>query len=178
MPCFIKTSLIYRLITSLFNKIKAYYSLSRLKNVIDFISSCFRESKTTSVIKAYINKKPYFLNSYTYKLISGLAGLVDKLLGFINKLFSPLLGGSLIIKEIKTIDSFPLTEKLRILAVFIAAVEFGYCFGSFIKGTLADVSFGYILIPVIFCFVLLSAKGIFNAFKNSFIYKCVKFFFD
>lgn len=178
MPCFIKTSLIYRLITSLLKKIKAYYALSFLKNAVDFVSSCFKESKTTKLIKAYINKKPYFLNSYTYKLFKGLASLVDKLLGGINKLLSLFLGGSLVVKEIKTIDSFPLTEKLRILAVFIAAVEFGFCFGSFIKGTLAGVGFGYIIVPVIVCFALLSSKSIFNAFKNSFIYKCVKFFFD
>lgn len=178
MPCFIKSSLIYKLISSLFQRAKAYYSSSHFKKLVAKIVNCFKESKTSAIIIGYIKKNPYFLNSYFYKLIKGLANLVDKLLGGINKLFAPLFGGSLVVKDLKAIDSFPIFEKLRLLAVLIASIEFGYCFGSFIKGTLANVSFGYIIIPVIICFILLCAKSILGAFKNSLIYKGIKFFFD
>lgn len=175
MPCFIKNSFLFKLCCSLINTFMDIYSQSKIKKIVFSMAICIKESKTAKFFNSYIMRNPYFINSKVYKFIKAIANLIDKVLGWIHNLFLPAVKSSFTINEAKTISEFPIYEKLRILAVFIAAVEFGFCIGSFFKGTLSEVSIVYVIGPVLICFMLMVSKRIIEIFKGSVIYKCIKF---
>lgn len=178
MPCFIKESFLVRICIFLLKKLEYLYNLSVLKKIVLAINTCIKQSKTSLILNRYVKRNPYFLNSVFYTIIRKIGGLIDRIFEIIHYWFLPVVKNSFVVNEAKIINSFPAYEKFRILAVFIASIDFGFCFGSFIKGTLSQVSFLYICVPVVICALLILSKKIIKIFYNSFIYKCIKFLLD
>ncbi len=178
MPCFIKESLCYKIYIVFFKTIKNLYAQSILKKVVTALAEISGQSKTFIIFDKYLKKKPYFLNSFFCRAVKSAANLIDKLLGAVYKLFLPIVSESFAVNEAKKILNFPIHEKLRLAAVFIASVDFGFCLGGFINGSLSDVNSVYIFMPVLICIFMIALKRIINIFQKSFIYKCIKFLLD
>lgn len=178
MPCFLKESLLFKICIIVIKKLIAWYNDSFIKKITSAVGSCFKQSQTARFLNRYIKRNPYFLNSKFFCFIRLIAALINRFLGFLNKVFTRFVKGSRVVNEAAAVSRLPFYEKISLLAVFVAAIEFGFCIGSFFIGTLAKVSFAYILFPVVICMLLLVWRRISFVFKNSFIYRCIKFLFD
>lgn len=178
MPLFVKESFVYSICIFILNGIKNAYSQSRLKIIIESVLSCIKQSAASKLVDGYLKKRPYFLNSLSYRAVKGAAELIDRFLGSVYKSLAPVFSSSAVVKEGEAFFKAPVFEKIGLAAVFIAAVEFGFCVGSFVKGSLSDVDMIYIAGPVIISMLMLISKRIYFIFRRSFLCKIIKFLFE
>ena len=160
MPLFIKNSIIYRL----FDKfILNPYNNSVLKKNLGKIVNCFKQSAIYKNIERYLDKKPYFLNSLSYKFIRKIVKLLDKLMDFLNKTIKKWLLGSI---------KYSSKEKnLLLLSILIGSFNVFYTLAGIILNTVnLYVSYGILAITLI---LFLFSKNT-DCFKQSFIYKIFK----
>lgn len=165
MPLFIKESIIYKFILEYFIN---PYNDSKFKKVLKITLIYFKESNFYKKVDNYFNKKPYFLNSLSYKffreIIKYIDGMVDSLHKFLNKLITK----STIYKEINCIKNIDIEQKFILISVLVLGLNIGYIIGGII--------FNYInLIMVILLFILslilfLISKNL-NFIKESIVFK-------
>jgi O-antigen ligase len=79
----IKGSVIVSFLLKLYTVFSVSWQESRLKRLCGFAG----ESVTGNLAKAYVNKQPFYLNSITYRVITGIFGLFDRLFGKLHSLF-------------------------------------------------------------------------------------------
>lgn len=169
------------IITITINIVKAFmtsYKNSRLKKGVTAVGVCFKSSKTFGVLSRYANKKPYYRNSLIYRLIMAIAGLFDRLFGFINKIGAALLGGSSVSKEVYSAIKADANTKLCGFGLLFMSIPVGTLVALIISGNVSAVNM--IICWVVFIigllFVLIASCE--SAIKSSFIIKVFAGFFD
>lgn len=168
MPLFIKNSIIYRL----FDKfILNPYDNSVLKKNLGKVVNCFKQSAIYKNIERYLDKKPYFLNSLSYKFIRKIVKLLDKLMDFLNKTIKKWLLGSSSFFETRSIKYSSKEKNLLLLSILIGSFNVFYTLAGIILNTVnLYVSYGILAITLI---LFLFSKNT-DCFKQSFIYKIFK----
>lgn len=168
MPLFIKNSIIYRLIDKIF--IKPYNNSLLKKNLVK-ISKCFKESFIYKKLEGYLDKKPYFLNSMSYKIIRKIVEKIDKLMDFLHKKIKMWLFGSNTFFELRSVKYSTKEKNLLLIVVLLAAFNLAYTISAILLDTLnIYVSYGLLATTII---LFLFSKNT-NCFKQSFIYKIFK----
>lgn len=169
MPSFITESTLYKILDNVF--IKPYFN-SKLKIKLGNFCKYFKESFIYIWFLKYINKNPYFLNSFVYKSFRKFILLIDKIMDILHNFFKRLLIGSKIYNEAKNIKETGVDKKLLISAMIISALDAGYIIGGVIFNTI-NLTIAFILL--ILCFILYIFSINQNIYKESFIYKFIKY---
>lgn len=171
MPSFITGSILYKILEHFFIK---PYEKSLLKKNIDKFVLCFKESFLYKRFERYINKNPYFLNSFCYKIFRKFIKWIDKLMDIIHNFFKRLITGSEIYNEANNIKNAKINRKFLILSILIGALNLGYIIGGLIFITIKPIiSFGLLIL----CFILYIFSLNANCYRESFIYKFIKYLF-
>lgn len=171
MPSFITESILYKILEYFFIK---PYGKSLLKKNIDKFVLCFKESFLYKWFIKYIDKNPYFLNSFSYKVFRKFIKGIDKLMDIIHNFFKRLIIGSEIYNEANNIKNAKINRKILILSTLIGALNLGYIIGGLIFATINPIISSSLLI---LCFILYIFSLNVNCYRESFIYKFIKYLF-
>lgn len=169
------------IITTITNTVKAFfnaYKNSGLKNVVFAVGICFKESKTYSVLSCYANKKPYYRYSVVYGIIMAIAGLFDRLFGFINRLFTALFKGSVVSAEVNGIMKANVSKKLYGFGLLFMSIPIGSIISMIFAGSVSALNMSICWVVFVFGFVLVLIASCRTVFKNSIVFRAVKGFFD
>lgn len=168
MPLFIKQSFIYKAFEKIIIK---PYKNSLLKNFIQKLLMCFKNSFIFKRTEKYLNKQPYFLNSGLYKLFRIFLSKLDLFMNFLNRIFTNMFGGSSFCNGIYSIKKDTKSKKLLLLSLLIGFFNFFYILiGAILNTTNLKISSS--LLALTFILYLFSQSE--NCFKESFIYKIFK----
>ena len=167
---FIKESILYKILDKIF--INPFIN-SKLKIILNKVIICFKESGLYKSFSKYINKNPYFLNSFFYKIFRKLIKFLDKIADKINHFFKKLILNSFLYKESMEIKKNSINRNFLIIALIIAALNFGYILGTIIfKNGNSLIQIGLFVLCVLF-YIMGTNK---NVLKESFIYKFIQLF--
>jgi len=148
------------------------YNNSMLKLNIQKLSFIIKQSFTAKLLRNYIQKNPFFLNSVTYKIILSLVKILDKIADFIHISFSNIISKSNICAEVKkSVD-----KKYEFLSIFFIMMAIGFLTGKVI---LSEADLFSIVVAWIVFFIgcmLMSFNKIIVILKNSTCYKFIKKF--
>ena len=154
------------------------YDNSVLKRCVGAVGICWQNSAVHSIIHRYIYKKPYFRYSLVYRIIQGLAHIVDRLCGFLHRLIAPAIKGSMLyalVNKVKGLGAGNITYLAGILLMSIPI-------GSIVAMIITD---SVTLTNMVLCWVIF-AVGMFvvlcgiymTAFLSSIAVRAVKWLTD
>lgn len=171
MPSFITESIFYKILNYFIIK---PYEKSLLKKNADKFIVCFKESFLYKWFAKYINKSPYFLNSFSYKVFRKFIKGIDKIVDIIHNFFKKLITGSEIYNEANNIKNTKINTKILILSILIGALNIGYIIGGLIFATISPlIAFGLLILS----FILYIFSQNTNCYRKSFIYRFIKYLF-
>ncbi|MBQ7266386.1 MAG: hypothetical protein IJS61_09845 [Firmicutes bacterium] len=151
------------------------YSQSKTKKCFTFLSNYFKDSFTGTLLHKYTHKDPLYKDSFIYFLIMKIASLFDIIFGFINKVCTALLGGSLIAKTVKNIY-FSGSKILTGIALLVMSACVGALISMMLKNNFNDIG----IILVCGGFGLATVLGFIGIFivkvKESFIGRVIAWF--
>lgn len=165
MPLFIKNSMLYKLFDKCFIK---PYNNSLLKKNLDKINNCFKQSFVFKSVERYLDKKPYFLNSFSYKIFRKFVKLIDKIMDFLHKAIKKALLGSNTFFELRSIKYDTKERNLLLISLLLNAFNFAYIIAGILLNTL-NLYIAVVIMVVAFLISLFAKNK--NCFKQSFIYK-------
>lgn len=142
-----------KVIEVLLNIVKAFeisYENSRLKINLGKISNIYCQSVFYKKIQSYANKRPFYRNSFIYKIIMFFVGLIDRFCGFLNKFLGAILSGSIIKKGVEKFFKSGCEDKLFVLGVFSTSLSIG----NFLAIIFLNISSIFSLIVALFMLVL------------------------
>jgi len=148
------------------------YNNSKLKLNTQKLSFIIKQSFTAKLLRNYIYKNPFFLNSTTYKITLSLVKIIDKIADFIHISFSNIISKSNICTEINK----SVNKKYEFLSIFFIMMAIGFLTGKVI---LSEANLFNIVIAWVVFFIgciLMSFNKIIIIFKNSICYKFIKKF--
>lgn len=170
MPRFIKESILYKLLDKIFI---IPFETSKLKKYFNLIINYIKQSYLFSILSKYFNKKPYFLNSFFYKIFRKILKFLDKILNTIHNFFKKLIIYSFTYEEGLKIKNNSIYKNFLIISILISALNFGYILGAAIfKGINVFLPIILFILSVIFCIIGTNE----NALKESLIFKFIKLF--
>lgn len=167
---FIKESILYKIL----DKIFIYpFSHSKLKIILNKAITYFKKSILYKSFLKYINKNPYFLNSFSYRIFRKFINFLDKIADKIHNFFKKFILNSFLYKETLEIKQNSINKNFLIISAIIAALNFGYILGGIIfKTSKPLIQMGLFILCGIF-YIIGSNE---NALKESFAYKFIKLF--
>lgn len=174
MPNFLKGSVLIAFLTSVFNAFNISYKNSKLCRAVNKIGYVWTQSSTQKTISHYINKKPYFINSITYRVIRAVVRGVDKLMGAINRTFTTWLNNSGVCYELKEVGELDSKIKTGMLALFILSVCVGFLTGKIALGENSTQMLVSVWCVFLFGVVLLGVSKYREIIKNSLICRVFK----
>ena len=171
MPSFITESIFYKGVYKFFIN---PYEKSFLKTIVNKFSLYFKQSFIYKCSVKYINKSPYFLNSFSYKVFRKFIAFIDKIMDIIHNFFAKLITESEVYKEANNIKKKEFNKKLLIVCILISALNLGYLIGGITFNTTKPFIVNTLLILCIALYIF-SLNS--NYYKQSFIYKFIKYLF-
>lgn len=167
---FIKQSILYKILDKIFIN---PFCHSKLKAFLNKIITYFKESGLYKSFLKYINKNPYFLNSFSYKIFRRFIKFLDKIGDKIHNFFKKGILNSFLYKECLEIKQKSNNQKILILLIITASLNFGYILGGIIfKSSNPLIQIGLFILCALF-YIIANNE---NALKESFIYKFIKLF--
>lgn len=168
MPLFIKESFLYKFFDKIIIK---PYNNSKFKAILSKLSFIFKKSILYRLTEKYLDKKPYFLSSLTYKGFRKFISIIDKIMDFINRVGKKCLSGSNVASEISSAKALEKDKKLLLASILISAFNLAYIITSIVFTSLNSY-ISSALIVLSFVLYLFSLNP--NCYKQSFIYKIFK----
>lgn len=168
-------------ISALINTANAFmtaYDNSRLKKNMSGIAACFKNSGTYGVMKKYANKRPYYRYSLVYKIVMAIAGLFDKLFGWIHSFMSDWLSGSRSAEGTVKIWKSKAESKLKGFGILFMSIAAGSSIALIYAGGMSSVNIAVcfaVFILGFLCIVLSLCKGV---LKSSAILRLFAEFID
>lgn len=170
MPYFIKSSFFISIFIKLIHRVIFYYGQSKLRKFVDRLKIIFSESKTVKTITVYFHKKPYFLNSISYKIVVSIVSFMSKIADFIHKIFADIINTSETKNNADYFKNSSIDFKIKIVGMFISVIPIGYMLGKLILKQVylneIVLAWGTLLIGFIITFI---GKNIY-VLKNSIIF--------
>lgn len=173
----LKGSLLCRAIGFVASVFSNAYKNSRLKRFTLSVSNCFNESFTHTVLSHYVNKKPYFRYSLTYRLVIAIMHIVDIIFAFINNVFTKLFSGSSFCNDVISYKKSSLTQKLELIGVLVVSVSMGSFVSMALNGDFTRVILGVNSVIFVVGIVMLTAKYTLGFLEGSILFKALKEFF-
>lgn len=177
MPCFFKESGFVKFVFKLIVVFSLSYNNSGLKRKLKRASDVYRASTTRAVLRAYLYKRPWYMDSCLFKLLSKAAAGIAVLCGFVNKLFTAVLKGSLVKEQLMAFKN----EKRLIwscLALLFMAAALSYLSVSVYLGINTEtrffVSWGLFLTGALCAIIEIFVDII----QKSFVFRFFKDFFE
>lgn len=166
----IKESYIYKFF---YNLMILPFENSFLKRAISIINRVIKDSKTNSILFNYINKKPYFINSYSQKIFRKVVNYIDKIANFLNKVSNRIISSSKIFINIKNIHKKSVYKNLNVLSLCIICLIFGYSLGLIIVIENIAIKICLILLDITIIYTLFNI----NYLKNSLLFRLYKYLY-
>lgn len=173
-----KGSLIISLIIKTVRLFEAAYEESSFKRAALRAGSCFKASKTCGILTKYVCKKPFYKNSFVYRIVMAIAGLFDRLFAFINKAGGCLFSGSRFSSVILGAVKADTSGKLYGFGLLFMSIPIGTLIALILTGNSS-------LVNMVICWVLFIVGLIMTViascprvFLNSALYKAFRLFFD
>lgn len=163
---------------AIINSFLKWFDESILKKVLIWIGCVFRKSGTRKALKMYADKKPWFLNSFTYRVIRKAVGWIDFAADKIHEFCKSIIEKSVAYESISSIKNEKIGDKLVLTGIFFMAASIGFLFISlFLDGdrnaNLA-VAWGLFFVGLLFAF---SGRNLENV-KKSLTFRFFKFLFE
>lgn len=167
----IKESFVVSTLLHIVSVFEIAYVNSGLNKVIRVLVNTFKNSVTYSILHKYACKKPYYRYSFVYRIIMAIAGVFDRLFGFINSLMTGWFSGSRAAEETVSACKAPVEIKFRgfgILFMSMAAGSFIYSLSLGMMTSLNTVICTGVFVLGILCVAISYLRGV---FKGSIIVK-------
>lgn len=168
-------------ISALINIVKAFvtaYNDSRLKKNMTGVALCFKSSMTYRVLSKYANKRPYYRYSFIYRIVMAIAGLFDRLFGWINSFMSGWLSGSRAAEDTVKVYNAPAERKLMGFGILFMSIAAGSIIALMYAGGMSSVNVIMciaVFILGLLCTVISLCKG---ALKGSAVLRLLAEFID
>lgn len=173
-----KESLVFSTLLKCVDIIIKAYKYSKLKKNINAFVSCFKSSRTFYILSLYANKKPYYRNSLTYRIIMAIAGLFNRLFGAIHNIAENCLRGSeagkITVEAIKS----PTNTKLYGFGLLFMSIPIGSIISLIVLGSVSTVNMIICWVVFFIGFLLVVIASCKNALSNSVVIKAAKGLID
>ncbi len=166
------------MVAAVINAFLSWFDKSILKNVLLFISDAFAKSTTRKALAMYAGKKPWFLNSLTYrgikKIIRGIDFIADKIHYFCKRIIET----SFVCDIVSSVRNEKTEDKLVLTGIFFMAASIGFLFISLFLDGDRDLNlaaaWGLFFVGLLFA----SSGKNFENVKKSITFRFFKFLFE
>lgn len=132
MPEFLKGSIIISLILNIVSAFDRAYKDSLLKRALAKTDLCFKNSLFYKILSAYVNKRPWYRYSLTYRLVFVVANLFDKLFAGIFNIVKAAFKGSVAADSYKKAYYMPFDDKCYTIGVLLISLPVGIILASIV----------------------------------------------
>lgn len=175
MKSFLETSFLFKV----FRKLGGFYENSLLKKVILVIGNWFSQSSTVIGYNRFVEKKPAFRHSVTYRCLATIGSSIDRYIGGILDCLKPFIQKSSSNSLVKTYSSSDRKTLLRITAVVIAFYTLGFAAAMIFKGTWSVKTFIFTITLLLAAMLLYLLEGkLPQWFRNSKLLQLYRYIFD
>lgn len=131
MPSFIKESLVYKIIYKLITAFVSAYNDSLFKSLVaDRLFAAWQDSRLHKILSNYADKEPAFENALCYRLVMGIASVLDRFFAWINKILFNALDNSRIWQQVRFFRSCSVRGGLFCVGLLIMSVAVGGVIGA------------------------------------------------
>lgn len=152
------------------------YNESIFKKSLLKIKDISSKSVTADLFNRYINKKPYYENSLSSKFFVWLFSVINIVMVFLNKIFTPLFKNSTTVKSTTSLKKLSTRRKTSLTSILIVSISIGFSGGCIIQGIGYNIPL-LLLFTVLAVFLILFSKYAYF-YKESIIYKFFKYLLD
>ncbi len=174
----LKESFFAGIIIYVVNAFSRAYDNSVLKKAVSAVSVCFLSSRFFSLLSRYANKKAFYRYSLIYRLIMAIAGLFDRLFGFIHRLAASWLAGSAGAANIREGLNSSLREKLFGFGVLFMSIPVGSMTAILLLGGISKSIIAASWCSFAIGLVLTLCGAFEEALKRCFLVRGIKAFLD
>ncbi len=154
------------------------YDNSALKKAVNAVSACFLSSRFFSLLSKYANKKAFYRYSLIYRLIMAIAGLFDRLFGFMHRLAASWLSGSAGAERVKAGLNATLKEKLFGFGVLFMSIPVGSMTAILILGGISKSIIAASWCSFAFGFALTLCGAFDETLKECFVVRGIRAFLN